>query len=39
MGLPLATEAGLTAPAGRIHTNAVLRSGRRVSLRKALRVR
>jgi hypothetical protein len=39
MGRPLATAAGLTAPAGRIDTCAVLRSGRRVPLRKALRVR
>lgn len=39
MGLPLATTAGLTALAGRIYTNAVLRLGRRVPLRKALRVR
>ena len=37
MGLPLATAARLTA--GRIDTNAVLRSRRRVPLRKALRVR
>ena len=39
MGLPLATAAGLTALAGRVDTYAVLRSGRRVPLRKALRVR
>jgi hypothetical protein len=39
MGLPLATAARLTALAGRIDTNAVLRSRRRVPLRKALRVR
>jgi hypothetical protein len=39
MGLPLATVAGLTALAGRIYTNAVLRPGRRVSLPNALRVR
>ena len=39
MGLPLATAAGLTALAGRIYTNAVLRSGRRVPPWKALRVR
>jgi hypothetical protein len=39
MGLPLATAAALTALAGRIYTNAVLRSGRRVAPRNALRVR
>jgi hypothetical protein len=39
MGLPLATAAGWTALAGRIYGNAVLRSGRRMPLRKALRVR
>ena len=35
MGLPLATAARLTALAGRIYTNAVLRSGCLVPLRKA----
>ena len=39
MGLPLDMAARLTALAGRIDTNAVLRSRRRVPLRKALRVR
>ena len=39
MGRPLAMAARLTALAGRIDTNAVLRSRRRVPLRKALRVR
>jgi hypothetical protein len=39
LGLLLATAAGLTALAGRIYTNAVLRSGCLVLLRKALRVR
>jgi hypothetical protein len=39
MGLQLATAAGLTALAGRIYTNAILRSGRRVPLREAPRVR
>ena len=37
MGLPLATATGLTALAGRIDTNAVLRSGRRVPLPEAMR--
>jgi hypothetical protein len=39
MGPPLAPAAGLTELAGRLFGNAVLRSGRRMPLRKALRVR
>ena len=39
MGLPLATAVGLTALAGRIYSNAVLRSGRRAPLRNGPLVR
>jgi ABC-type Na+ efflux pump permease subunit len=37
MGLVLSTTIGLTALAGRIYANSILRTGRRVALRDALR--
>jgi hypothetical protein len=39
MDLPLATAAGLTALAGQIYSNALLRSRRRVPLRNGLLAR